>query len=51
MLTAKEVLDLLLLLQEKGWDLSKTPFVFEGEIDKDLTIVDYDSTEGDVYIC
>ena len=51
MITAKQVLDLLKDLESKGWDLEKTPIIFDDyQDDKVFTQLDYDSTMGAVYI-
>lgn len=51
MITAQNMLDLLLELKEKGWNLSKAPIVFDDyQEDKIFTQLDYDSTMGEIYI-
>jgi hypothetical protein len=51
MITAQQLLNLLKKLESKGWDLEKTPIIFDDyENDKVFTQLDYDSTMGVVYI-
>lgn len=51
MITAQEMFSLLTELKNKGWDLKKTPIIFDDyEEDQVFTQLDYDTTMGQIYI-